>query len=140
MIGGIGCDIVDITRFDGWSKLSRNRLRSLFSAQELIDCSDTHNELIAEKLAVRFAAKEAAYKALSQFVISLGFIQRTISFRTFCKFVTVEYTTWGVPQIIIDKATLEHMLAQTMPHFRTHLSISHAQTTAMAIVVVEAPG
>jgi phosphopantetheine--protein transferase-like protein len=137
MIGGVGCDIVDITRFKRWENYSRKRLETLFSPQELIDCTGTNNILIPEKLAVRFAAKEAAYKAFSQLLVFLEFTQKTLSFRAFCKLVSVSYTTWEIPKLSIDIHTLEHMINQKFSPITCHLSFSHEKTMAMAVVIVE---
>jgi len=136
-IVGVGCDIVDISRFDGWKRFSQERLCSIFSPQELIDCTGTDNIMISEKLAVRFAAKEAAYKAVSQLLVSLEFTQKTFSFRAFCKLVSVSYTTWDIPKLSIDFCALEHMINQKLPPITCHLSFSHEKTMAMAVVIIE---
>ncbi len=136
-IVGIGCDIVNIMRFDPWQQYSQERLLTIFTHQELIDSTGHNNELTPEKLAVRFAAKEATYKAISQILVSLNFTQTTFSFRTFCKLVTISYTTWDIPKLSIDINALEQILNQKLPPLSSHISFSHEKTMAMAIVIIE---
>lgn len=137
MIGGVGCDIVDITRFERWKNYSRRQLETVFSPQELIDCIGTNNILISEKLAARFAAKEATYKAFSQLLVSLGFAKKTFSFRAFCKLISVSYTIWQIPKLSIDIHALEQMINQKLPPLMLHVSFSHEKTMVIAIVIID---
>ena len=77
MILGIGTDIAQVNRFESWTTFNRAQLNKIFSKQELSDCS-RDGVLQPQKLAVRFAAKEATYKALSATLIKIGYT--TISF------------------------------------------------------------
>jgi len=136
-IVGVGCDIVDISRFECWKQFSQERLLSIFSPQELIDCTGTDNIIIPEKVAARFASKEAAYKAMSQLLVSLEYTQKTFSFRAFCKLVTVSYTTWEIPKLSIDINGLEQIINQKLPPITSHLSFSHEKVMAMAVVIIK---
>jgi holo-[acyl-carrier protein] synthase len=64
----IGIDIVEVNRI---AKLIKSKafLRRVFTAQEIAYCSAKKNK--AQHFAVRFAAKEAVYKALGQAALSL---------------------------------------------------------------------
>lgn len=136
-IVGVGCDIVDISRFERWKNIPQEQLLSIFSPQELIDSTGRDNKLISEKLAVRFAAKEAAYKAFSQLLVSLKYTKTTVSFRTFCKLASVFYTTWDIPKLSVDIQVLENIINQKLPIITYHLSFSHEKTMTMAIVIIE---
>ena len=59
---GIGIDIVDVARIE---RLARNRdfLRKIYTDEEIFYCGGKKNS--AQHYAVRFAAKEAVWKALS---------------------------------------------------------------------------
>ncbi len=64
----IGIDIVEVGRI---AKLIKNKafLKRVFTAQEMAYCSAKKNK--AQHFAVRFAAKEAVYKALGQAALAL---------------------------------------------------------------------
>ena len=64
MIQAIGVDLVEIKRFERWHSYSDTTLKRIFSQQE-IEYARAEPRLSAQRLAARFAVKEAAYKALS---------------------------------------------------------------------------
>jgi len=132
MILGIGTDIVDVARFNRWKEFPENRLQKVFSQKELFDC-----KLSPEKLAVRFAAKEAFYKALSNSLITFGFTRVTFSFMFACRNISVEYTTWNVPILHINWKEFEDKIGKKLSKIKTHLSLSHERETAIAFVVLE---
>ena len=99
MIYGIGCDIVDIHRFEKYVD-DKKRLEKLYRKMEF--------------LAGRFAVKEATSKALG-----VG-ISKEFSFHD----VEVKKDDNGKPYIEYGD-------------FRTHLTISHTDTTVVAFVVLE---
>ncbi len=63
MILAIGHDIVEINRFAHWHTYSLKKLSKVFNQSEIDYCLQ-HPAYTAQRFAVRFAAKEAAYKAL----------------------------------------------------------------------------
>ena len=84
MILGIGIDSVEIKRFEPWTSYSKNRLARIFSEHE-ITYSLSNPKKAAERLAARFAAKEAFFKALSQ-----SFPDNGINLLTRMKFYLVQ--------------------------------------------------
>lgn len=61
----IGIDAIEINRFAHFHTYKPTQLTRLFSPQEITYCLATPTKS-AERFAVRFAAKEALYKALTQ--------------------------------------------------------------------------
>lgn len=139
MILGIGTDIVSIKRFAHMSTLSHNRLRTLFSESELTAAQDSQHPylFIPAKLATRFAAKEALFKALSASLVRLGHTQKTFSLRFVAQISSIEVTQWGVPELRVDCVALEQKIGVNLPPLQFHLSLSHEQEQALAFVVCE---
>src|SRR5260221_7060347 len=94
MIIGIGVDTVEIKRFALWHTYSRKKLFRIFS-QEEIDYVLSNQQKSAERFAVRFAAREALYKALSY-----AYPDIKIPFLTLCASVSVTKKD-GLPYLII---------------------------------------
>lgn len=139
MILGIGTDIVRIDRFIRMSRFSHDRLRTFFSSSELIAAQDPKNPklFVPEKLAARFAAKEALFKALSATLVKLGHTQQTFSLRFLAQISSVHTSTWGAPQFLVDWAALEKKIGVRLPVFTIHLSLSHEREEALAFVICE---
>lgn len=139
MILGIGTDIVSISRFARMGTLSRDRLRTFFSESELSAAQDLQNPdcFVPAKLATRFAAKEALFKALSASLVRLGHTQKTFSLRFVAQISSIEVTQWGVPELRVDCAALEQKIGVNLPPLQFHLSLSHEQEQALAFVVCE---
>ena len=117
MIYGIGCDIVDIKRFEKYVD-NKKRLEKLYTKNELDEfCKITNYRRKLEFLAGRFAVKEATSKALG-----IG-ISKEFSFHD----VEVKKDGFGRPYI-------------EYKDFITHLTISHTDTTAVAFVILEKGG
>jgi holo-[acyl-carrier protein] synthase len=123
VIIGIGIDIVDIARIN--TLLQRHGIRFLkriFSSEEIDYCMKRHDS--ASCIAGRFAAKEAAFKALSAGRSS------GISFRD----ISVDIAH-GAPRLrLTGKA---HELSHLKGAGQYHVSISHDKGCAVAIVIVE---
>jgi len=62
----IGIDLVEVERFKAWHLYTRQQLRRVFSVQEIEHCCAIRAKS-AERFAVRFAAKEALFKALARY-------------------------------------------------------------------------
>ena len=137
MILGIGTDLVAVQRFEPWTTYSNERLLKVFTQQELVDCRNDTRGLLSEKLASRFAAKEAFYKALSNALIKLDKTKVQFSLLFTCSLVQVSYGTWGVPTLSVDWAILEQKIESSLPSPTVHLSIAHERDMASAFVVIE---
>jgi holo-[acyl-carrier protein] synthase len=113
MILGIGTDIIEIERIKKVNKAHRLAKRIL-SAEEFDKYTDIPNETRqTEFLAGRFAVKEAYSKALG------SGIGGTVAFRE----INCLNDSLGKPSIANDG--------------RAHVSISHSEAYAMAMVVLE---
>jgi phosphopantetheine--protein transferase-like protein len=136
MIRGIGVDIVQIARFDRWKQFSSEQLSKIFSVQEIKDCR-SDDTLLVDKLAVRFTAKEAFYKALSTVCVSYGLTQTTATLRSLCPYIEVRYGTWQIPVLHIAWKEIEQHLGLIFPPLNVHLTYSHERDMAVAFVVIE---
>lgn len=132
MICGIGTDIVNIERFQTWTEYPQERLLKIFSPQELADSC-----LIPEKLAARFAAKEAFFKALSATLENKSLNQKEFSLSFICRTTSVTQTPWGTPQLNIDWQSINEKIGHTLPKFSNYLSLSHDGSMAIAFVIIE---
>jgi phosphopantetheine--protein transferase-like protein len=121
MISGIGIDSVDIARFEQWHTYSLEQLHRFFSTAEIAYClqDSAHS---ASRFAVRFAAREALFKALSSagYMGTLFQLARTVS---------IEHTAQGAPYFRIDTHTLG------MENMRIALSMTHTDHVATAFVI-----
>ena len=107
----IGVDIEDINRFEGKSEEFLNRV---FTPVELEYCMKYSNP--ESHLAVRFCAKEAVVKALSEFNIT----------DVYYKDIEILNKLNGQPFVIIEK----------YPQLKIKLSLSHDKNSAVAMVVI----
>lgn len=125
MIIGVGIDLVDIDRvqrlLDGKGHRALDRL---FTAREVAYA--TSRARPAMHLAARLAAKEAAFKALSG-----SDEARLIGWRE----VEVISLPGGAPKLAFHGRA--DMRARELGVYQTHLSLSHTDTTAGAVVVLE---
>ncbi len=131
MIYGIGIDSVDIKRFNHWNTYSEVQLKRIFSSQELAYCLKEESKKL-ERLAVRFAAKEAFYKAWSSYAPEC-----TLSFMNLCTKVHVAHHAHGAPYLIVDWNILFKNSKHASTPIRAHLSLTHTKSTATALVVLE---
>lgn len=122
----VGIDCVEIERFKHWHTYSTKQLVKIFSLQEIDYCLANPNQS-SERFAVRFAAKEATYKALC----ALNIIER--SFLTTARAFEV-YKDNHVPHIVINWNILVGKNADNSIILRC--SLTHTKTTAMAIILV----
>lgn len=135
MILGIGTDIVTTERFIRWTTFSYKRLMRIFSPQEIADAT-VGSVINPEKLAARFAAKEAFYKALSAAIVLHGLSIKPVSLITMCKNVQVIHGALGVPELLVNWGYLSELFACTLPVMTVHLSLSHEKIMAVAFVVI----
>ena len=135
MILGIGTDIVLIDRLVRWQSFSHERLHKIFAPSELLDCTE-QGVLQPNKLATRFAAKEAFYKALCAALVRLDTPARGASCMAVGKQVTVCYAAWHVPQLVVNWQALDQLFAYTLPPLQVDLSLAHERDHAVAFVVI----
>jgi holo-[acyl-carrier protein] synthase len=125
VILGIGTDAVDIARVERmFAKRQEQMLKRLFTESELTFLNT--KSFPAQHIAVRLAAKEAAYKALSGNDLARGIGWRDIE---------VFSQSDGAPKLRLHgkaAARFEEMSAATI-----HISLTHSDATAMAVVIVE---
>lgn len=126
MIVGIGVDLIEITRLEHALAKHGTRLRDrLFTLREIIDCLAAGRQ--GERYATRFAAKEAARKAIGAATPVTALAWREIEIITSAE---------GAPQLEFHGRAAE--LIQKLGIMRAHVSLSHAQEMAIAIVLLEA--
>jgi len=136
MILGIGTDIVEVTRFDSWTQGPESRLLKIFSASELAQCKTSNGEYQAEKLAARFAVKEAFFKALSATLCNLSYTKHTFSLMFACQHVQINMNEWQVPVLIVDWRAFGEKIHQILPKLQVHVSLSHENLMAVGFVVI----
>ncbi len=137
MILGTGIDIVDVSRFMGWSKYSKERLLKVFSDYELSFASQKSEGCFAQYLAVRFAAKEALFKALSASLVNLGLTKNSFSFQFARQYIEVISGEWEVPIFKINWHAFEEKVGSNFSKdLKTHLSLSHEKEYATAVVII----
>ncbi len=119
---GIGIDLVDIDRFRRSLERTPSMRRRLFTDVELAYVAAKADQV--PSLAARFAAREAAMKALGVGLGAFGFHE-----------VWVERSDAGVPSLMVTGAAA--VLADAAGVTRWHLSLTHSDHVAAAYVVAE---
>ncbi len=121
MIIGIGIDIIEIRRIE--RALSPRFIERVFTPREIAYCEPARR---VEKYAARFAAKEAARKALGAAtpVTALSWHD-----------VEVISSPEGAPQLVFHGRAAE--LVQKLKVTRAHVSLSHSVENAIAQVMLE---
>ena len=119
---GIGVDLVDVHRFRTVLQRRAQISERLFTKNELSYCNLATDP--TERLAARFAAKEAVMKALG---VGLG----SIRFREIE--VTKDHT--GRPDLKLHGAAAQ--LAQSSGVHGWHISLSHTSSLAEEFVIAE---
>src|SRR5213594_4034472 len=127
MIIGTGVDITETVRIE--QVLNRHGERfsgRLFTPQEIAYCEKFKNK--AERYAARFAAKEAAFKALGT------------GWRDGVRWLDVEviHQPSGKPELLLTGRAAE--VAREIGVTRTEVSISHANQYVVAQVIFESDG
>jgi holo-[acyl-carrier protein] synthase len=121
MIFGIGCDIIELDRIKNtYSKHGMLFLKRIYSDQEIDYCLSHKNPI--PSLAARFAAKEATAKALGVGIGSL-FTWHDSSILSAAN---------GKPTLLLSESCLSHF-----GPLLAHITLSHSQSHAMAMVVLE---
>lgn len=128
MIVGIGIDSVDIERCARWHMYQQKTLQRFFSSVEFEYCLSIPSKS-AERFAVRFAAKEAFYKAFCMMNP-----QSTISFLQCARHVSVMRGVNGSPYLIIDWQKLAQQ--NEAGKYKVLFSCTHSKHVATAWVVI----
>ncbi|HTM06090.1 MAG TPA: 4'-phosphopantetheinyl transferase superfamily protein [Patescibacteria group bacterium] len=118
----VGIDIVQVSRFKKWAELPDQKLLRVFSAEE-IAYAKKNSHFTAQRLAVRFAAKEAFLKAFQQL-----YPHKKLSLLTIFSATSVGKEISGNPYLIIqyEKFSIEPL--------HTTLSLSHTNCCAIAVI------
>jgi holo-[acyl-carrier protein] synthase len=123
-IRGLGIDLVEISRVEALLARHEDRfLERVFTLGEIAQSQGRSNR--AQHLAARFAAKEAAMKALGT-----G-LDQGISWQD----VEVMGDNAGAPQLQLHAAAAAR--AATLGITRWHVSLTHTDSAAAAVVVGE---
>jgi holo-[acyl-carrier protein] synthase len=123
---GIGIDLVEIESFTELYAPPESDLTRIFTVEELADCGDSDSRFM--HLAGRFAAKEAALKALG-----CG-LQNGLSLTD----IRVVRQPSGAPSIELAGATLIEALRLGVDTWR--VSITYGGITAAAVVIALSSG
>ncbi|GMU18927.1 MAG: hypothetical protein AMXMBFR12_01190 [Candidatus Babeliales bacterium] len=123
MIVGIGIDSIEIARFAQWYTYSQKQLLRVFSHEEIAYCLLVTAKS-AERFAVRFAAREALFKAYSAWQPD-----HKIPFLKFCKAVTISKKN-DIPFVTIDAQIIT-------ANYTILISLTHTTTTATAFAILE---
>lgn len=124
MICGTGVDIAETSRIQGSLERHGERFaKKVFTPAEIAYCEKFKNR--AERYAARFAAKEAAFKALGT------------GWREGVRWLDVEVTHQpsGKPELILSGRAQE--VARGLRITRMSVSISHSDRYVVALVIFE---
>lgn len=125
MVVGLGLDIVDVERVARMLEREGERVTArLLTENEWAYCSGMHTP--AQHVAVRLAAKEAAFKALAGTVEARGIGWREIE---------VVHDEHRRPSVTLYGRAAER--ARELQVTRTLLTLSHSRQTAGAVVILE---
>jgi holo-[acyl-carrier protein] synthase len=125
MIFGVGIDLVDVERIGKALKKQGPRFITRLAHPEDLKFAPSTATQKAQYWAARFAAKEAFAKALGT---GIG---KDVSFKE----VGVAKQKNGKPDL--RYSTRLHTFLKKQKITRTHISITHTETTAAAVVILE---
>ena len=124
MIIGTGVDICEVSRIaESISRFGDRFLQRVFTAGEIRYCKSKKNS--SERFAARFAAKEAAMKALGTGA------SRGVTWTS----IEVAHAPGGRPVLRLSGTT--SAIADKLGVKRISLSVTHTESTAMAVVIFE---
>ncbi len=124
MILGLGIDLEETARIrDSIEKFGERFLARIFTPAETAFCRGKANEI--ERFTARFAAKEAAFKALQ------GDWKLGLTWKDF-EVVTLP---GGAPELRLHAQAAALAAAKGVTH--THLSFTHTKESVAAVVILE---
>ena len=129
----IGIDLVETERFKRWHTYSDRQLRKLFSAAEITYCRAIPAKS-AERFAVRFAAREALFKALSPYTNLTG-PNSAPPLLTLFACTEIRTDSNGVRFHIDWDLLKEYYPIKKTTNITIQTSFSHTSTTACAVVM-----
>lgn len=118
----VGVDIVQVSRFEKWKRWSDVQLKRVFSTEE-ISYAKSNQLFCAQRFAVRFAAKEAFFKAFCQL-----YPEKKINLLQSMAAVSVAKEMYGKPYLLIDYTQL------FIDPLKSTVSLSHSNCCAIAVV------
>ena len=125
MILGLGLDVVEKSRITRiWERYGFRFASKILHVDEIV-CLKSLNGSEVQFLASRFAAKEAAVKALGT-----GFNQEILPIH-----IAVATLPGGRPQLRLYAEAQKRMCA--LGANRTHISLTHGRETIAAVVILE---
>ena len=129
MIVGIGIDLVEVVRFKKWIQ-NPQMIERFFNKNEIsfvsnCELSERQISALSQKLAVRFAAKEAFSKAIGTGIT--GFDLKDL-------YVLNEPN--GKPYLVLENSAKE-LFDSICKSAKIHLSLSHEKEYAIANVIIE---
>lgn len=132
MILGLGCDIVEISRFDKGEVFLQRFMHKYFTVNEIKELQQKHSIRNYDELkiavATRFAAKEAVAKALGT-----GF-RNGITLKD----IEVSHDSQGKPEIILyNRALARGYEIADRQEFKVYLTLSNERAYANAVAVIE---
>ena len=132
MILGIGIDLVQIPGFkDQISDPASSFVHSIFTEQERRYCEEAISRDASRHYAARYAAKEAAVKALDAACALAGISPPLLNLGT----IEVIRDDSGRPSLLFHDSARKLMTAAGVD--RAHVSISHENYYANAMVILE---
>jgi len=124
VIIGTGIDVCDVKRIaDSIARFGDHFLQRVFTEREIRYCQSKKNS--TERFAARFAAKEAAMKALGT-----GW-SRGVSWTA----IEVGHALGGRPTLLLHGNTAK--IAEQLGVKKISISVTHTESTAMAMVIFE---
>lgn len=129
VIYNIGIDLVEIERFKNWHLYSDKQLLKIFSPAEIAYCRAIPIKS-AERFAVRFAAKEALFKALAPYATQPPPLRTLFA----AVEVTIDHSgvhmriSWNLLYTYYSNIKTKNMAIQS--------SLSHTKSTAGAVVML----
>src|SRR3954451_6759995 len=127
MIIGTGVDICEVPRIaESIARFGDRFLQRVFTEREIRYCQSKKNSV--ERFAARFAAKEAAMKALGTGA------SRGVTWKS----IEVGHAPGGRPLLHLHGKTAQ--IAERLGVRQISLSLTHTESTAMAIVIFENAG
>ena len=132
MIQGLGCDIVQVSRFDKGRTFLTRFIKKYFTLKEI---NELYLKLVASKekelvlaVATRFAAKEAVSKALGS-----GF-RNGITLQS----IEITHNELGRPEVTLyQNALARAYLISNNTAFKIHLTLSNEREYVNAVAVLE---
>lgn len=123
LIRGIGIDIIEVERIRSASRRWGERFeKRIYTPQEIEYCGAT--AVRYQRLATRFAAKEATFKALGTGLIA-GMDWRDVEIRT---------DPLGKPELFLSGKTRQY--ADRLGVHQTFVTLSHTENYAVANVIL----